>query len=290
MASLREIRRRIKSTQNTKQIMRAMQLVSASKFKRAQVQLTQGREMLAFLDGLLQRVLAATETVEHPLCVSHGGTSALLVVTSDTGLCGAYNTNLIQLAQATLQRASARPDHVIYLGKRGYSVLTKRGFPAAQAIVDMAGRPNLTRIQALGEGLLQRFLAGELASVHILSARFVSAAVSRPQVVPWLPAALGPSTQQGQPAQPTVAEEYVFEPSAEAVFNDLLPRWALAKFQLSILEAFTAEHGARMVAMKNATDNADELIQALTHQRNQIRQTAITKEISEIVGTAEALN
>jgi F-type H+-transporting ATPase subunit gamma len=305
MASLRIIRRRLRSIQSTKQIMRAMQLVSGSKFKRSQTQLLQVRAVMEFLDGLLQRVLAATpQAISHPLCVEpKAAASALVIVTSDTGLCGSYNTNLIHLAESHIRRESARPTQYTYIGKKGHRALTKRGFAASQAFLDLAGRPNVSRIGEIGTQLMDQFLAGQVSSVQIVSARFRSAASSKPSVTAWLPAALTSgdtlrNSHRGEhelrmvppKLRPRLAsDDYIFEPSPQAVLQDLLPRWALLKFQMAILEAFTSEHSARMIAMKNATDNAQELLGSLTSQRNRIRQASITKEISEIVGTAEAL-
>jgi len=290
MPSFRQIRRRIRSIQNTKQIMRAMQLVSGSKFKRAQSRLMQSRVVLEFLDGLLQRVLAASPDLQHPLTThNEQAPSALLVVTSDTGLAGSYNTNLIQLAEAELRRDSARRTELNFLGKKGSRYFSKRGYAAKEAWLGLAGRPDIKRIDEIGQQALGRFLSGQIGSVKLLYARFVSPMVSKPTVRQWLPIQLertnGPTGDEAN----RLADEYIFEPSAQAVFEDLLPRWAMATFRCAILEAFTSEHGARMIAMKNATDNAEELVGTLTLQRNKLRQTTITKELSEIVGTAEAL-
>ena len=298
MASLRQIRGRIKSIQNSKQIMRAMQLVSGSKLKRSQDRLLQARQVLEFLDGMLARVLASTanggasperqrgtaRALEHPLCRTREGSSALVVFTSDAGLCGSYNTNLIQLAESHLRRDSARHTQLVFIGKRGWRYFTKRGSTAVEAHVDLAGRPNPAKAEAISRTLMQRFLDGRAASISLLYSRFVSPSVYRPTVARWLPIEFSQQKAEGRRQ-----EEYIFEPSAERVFEELLPRWALATFQLTMLEAFTSEHSARMIAMKNATDNAQDLLNGLTRQRNKIRQAAITKELSEIVGTAEAL-
>ena len=285
MASLRQIRRRIRSIQSTQQIMRAMQLVSGSKFKRAQGRLVQGRQVLEFLDGLLQRVLTAVPTLEHPLMAHREDVpSALAIITSDTGLAGAYNSNLIQLAEAELRRDTARRTEITYVGKKGHRYLTKRGYAAKDAYLNLAGRPDIAKIDAIGQSLMQRFLTGDIGSVRLLYAKFVSPAVSRPTIAQWLPITLRPQSTVDSPQL-----EYIFEPSVERVFEDLLPRWAIATFRVAMLEALTSEHGARMIAMKNATDNAQELLTSLTRQRNKIRQATITKELGEIVGTAEAL-
>jgi len=302
MASLRQIRQSLRSVKSTKQIMRAMQLVSASKLKRAQGRLLQARMVLEFLDGVIARVLASAEQTRgaspeqrrgtaasdlaHPLCATpEAGESALVIFTSDTGLCGSYNTNLIQLAESHLRRDSARATQIIYIGKKGYRYFTKRGYAAAESHLDLAGRPDPKKSEAIGRSLIERFLSGKVSSVDLLYSRFISSMTYRPTITRWLP--IQPETlTEGKKAAP---EEYIFEPSPGRVFEELLPRWTLAKFQLLMLEAFTSEHSARMIAMKNATDNAETLIGELTTQRNKIRQASITKEISEIVGTAEAL-
>ena len=287
MASLRVIRRRLRSIQNTKQIMRAMQFVSASKLKRAQGRLLQARLVLEFLDGLIERVLSVTDAPgwDHPLCARREGLpSALVLFTSDTGLCGSYNTNLIHLAESHLHRDTARETQIVFIGKKGHRYFTKRGYPAAEAFLDLAGRPDPAKADAIGRSLVQQLLEGRLGSVDVLYSRFVSSMAYRPTVTRWLPI-----ERRTQDAGRRTQDEYIFEPSPARVFEDLLPRWALAKFRLFMLEAFTSEHSARMIAMKNATDNAEELIGELTTQRNKIRQASITKEISEIVGTAEAL-
>ena len=284
MASIKQIRGRLRSIQSTKQIMRAMQLVSASKLKRAQGRLVQARSVLGFLDGLLERVLASTSGLDHPLCaVREDLPSTLVVFTSDAGLCGSYNANLIQLAESFLRRDSARKTEIIYIGKKGYRYFTKRGYPAAASYLDLAGRPNPATAEQIGRALLERFMSKRAGSVQLLYSQFVSAMTYKPTILQWLPITLARSASWPQ------RDEYIFEPTPQRVFEDLLPRWALAKFQLSMLETFTSEHSARMIAMKNATDNAEELLKSLTLLRNRVRQAAITKEISEIVGTAEAL-
>ncbi len=286
MASLRQIRRSLRSVQNTQQIMRAMQLVSGSKLKRAQTKLVQARMTMDFLDGLLQRVLASLViTLQHPLCRSKGTAESLLVVfTSDTGLCGSYNGNLIQLAEAHLRRDSAAHTRLMFIGKKGHRYFTKRGWQAEESFLDLAGRPDLKKSEAIGRSLMARFLSGQVGSVALLYSRFVSATTYRPTIQPWLPVQKSPQSIVDSPQH-----EYIFEPSPQRVFDDLLPRWALAAFQRIMLEALTSEHSARMLAMKSATDNAQKVIEELTRLRNKIRQASITKELSEIVGTAEAL-
>ena len=303
MASLRQIRSRLRSVQSTKQIMRAMQLVSASKLKRSQGKLLQARAVLGFLDGLLERVLVAAghpersrgtaaPSREHPLTAARAaGPEWLVLFTSDAGLCGAYNTALIQLADSYLRRDTARQVGLVAIGKKGFRHFTKRGYTVVESHLELAGRPDLAKADAIGRGLMERFLTESVSSVSVLYSQFVSSSVYRPTVFRWLPIQLRPpsTVHSPQPSDHRPQTEYLFEPTARRVFEDLLPRWAVATFQRVLLEAFTSEHSARMLAMKQATDNAEELLKTLTRQRNRIRQAAITKELSEIVSTAEAL-
>jgi F-type H+-transporting ATPase subunit gamma len=300
MPSLRQLRQRLRSIQGTRQIMRAMQLVSGSKLKRAQLRLQRVRQVMDFLGGVLGRLVAATEGdptrlnvwTRHPLCERRDeGPSALVLITSDAGLCGAYNANLLHLAASHLARDSARRTHVIYIGKKGHRALTKRGWPALAAYLDLAGRPDLDRVDGIGRWLMEQFLARRVSAIHLLYAKLVSAMASRPTVEPWLPMTVSPqnAAHSTQPTAYSPQMRYIVEPSPARMAEELLPRWALAHFQCRLLEAFTSEHSARMLAMKNATDNAEELLKGLTLQRNKVRQAMITKEISEIVGTADAL-
>ncbi len=241
---------------------------------------------MGFLDGMLQRALASAPTLSHPLYTKREeGRSALVVFTSDAGLCGSYNANLIQLAESYLRRDSAKTTQVMFIGKRAHRYFTKRGIAPLASYLELAGRPNLTKIEVVGRELMSHFLEGRVASIDLLYSQFRSSSSYQPTITRWLPIQISPQSIVHSSQQ----EDYIFEPSAARVFESLLPRWALATFQLIALEAFTSEHSARMIAMKNATDNAQELLDALTLQRNKIRQATITRELSEIVGTAEAL-
>ncbi len=197
MASLRIIRRRLRSIQNTKQIMRAMQLVSASKFKRSQDRLLEVRRLMEFLDGLLQRVLAAIPDLDHPLCATREAADALVIFTSDAGLCGAYNTNLIHLAEAELRRDTLRPAQCITIGKKGHRHFTKRGHEVAESHIDLAGRPNLRQAREIGQSLMKRFLLGEVSSIKLLYPQFVSSMKNQPVVETWLPIQLATASGRG---------------------------------------------------------------------------------------------
>ena len=225
------------------------------------------------------------ERIIHPLCERRPSASAsvLVIITSDAGLCGAYNTNLISLAEAQLKADSRTPVQLVLIGRQGARYFTKRGYRVMASYLDLAGRPTPSTVRQIATSLMEAFLDKRVGNVRVVYTRFVSATVYRPTVEQWLP------IQTSDIRHQTSEMEYIFEPTPERVFEELLPRLAIAKFQQMVLEAFTSEHSARMIAMKNATDNATELLDALTLQRNKVRQASITKELSEIVGTAEAL-
>jgi F-type H+-transporting ATPase subunit gamma len=266
--------------------MHAMQLVSGSKLKRSQNRLMRFREVAVFLDELVGRLLPSVQSVEHPLCGSgKSSISALVLFTSDTGLCGSYNNNLIQFTESYLKRDSLEPANMIYVGKKGHRYFTKRGFSEFESYLGLAGRPDVKKAQEIATSLMGRFLSGEIGSIKLIYSKFLSVTTFKPVVETWLPIQISDKRQVTGDAN----LEYIFEPSVKEVFDDVLPRWAISKFQIAMLEAFTSEHSARMIAMKNATENAEELLSNLTLQRNKMRQASITKELSEIVGTVEAL-
>ena len=303
MASLRQIRSQIKSVQSTQQIMRAMEMVSASKLQRAQARLVAARPGFAYLDQLIQRLLAddpskrgasakaAAAGESHPLFEQRASRArqALVVITSDTGLCSTYNAHLIVRAERLLEErrrvASDETWHVVPIGKRGARYFAKRGWPLEGGWLELGGRPDPARLRAIGEDLVHRFLSRQIDGLTLAFTRFISPMVYRPTVEPFLPLARPAVSDAAREA----AVEYIYEPSRQRVLDVALPLWAQTKMLVALLEAFTSEHSARMIAMKNASDNAKEMLETLTMKRNKIRQAAITRELAEIVGTAEAL-
>ncbi len=303
MASLRQIRSQLKSIQSTQQIMRAMQMVSASKLQRAHARLFAARPGFAYLDQLIQRLLAddparrgapaAKSGVEglHPLFERRvlRERQTLVVVTSDTGLCSTYNAHLLTMAERFLEErkrtASGERWQIIPVGKRGARYFAKRGWPVAEGWLELGGRPDPVRLRAIGDTLVQRFLRRELDGLTLAFTTFVSPMVYHPTVESFLPLARPVVSRDAREA----AVAYIYEPSRQRVLDVALPLWAQTKILVALLEALTSEHSARMIAMKNASDNATEMLDALTMRRNRIRQASITRELAEIVGTAEAL-
>jgi F-type H+-transporting ATPase subunit gamma len=284
MANLRTLRQRIRSVENTRKITRAMQMVSGAKLRRLQEEFAGFKPYAERLKAMAGRFLSAFLAFEHPLLGAriNPGTptpAALLVVTSDTGLCGTYNDRIIALAEGFLKEHPTR--RLIALGKKGNRHFARRGEARLKEILDWGGRFEAGRAKELLAWLTGLFLDQKISSLWIARAQFVSALQFKPVVERLLPMA--------RPADAPLPERLLTEPRPEQLGGELLHRTLEAVFCEILLSAFTAEHSARMLAMKNATDNASEMIDHLTLLRNKARQAAITKELIEVVSGAEAL-
>uniref|UniRef100_A0A832HYL3 ATP synthase gamma chain n=1 Tax=Eiseniibacteriota bacterium TaxID=2212470 RepID=A0A832HYL3_UNCEI len=284
MASLKEIRRRIRSIGNTQKIFKAMETVAAAKLRRAQARAHAARPYSAKISEMLGHLSGAASELEHPLFKAREvRRTALVLVTADRGLCGAYNTNLIRAAEQRL--AEAAPDSValVCVGRKGRDHFARRRWPVLASYADLPAEASLDFARALTQDLIRRFTEGEVDRVEILFARFVNALTRRITFDPFLPVgADAPGTGGGDAGT-------IFEPGAEAIFAELLPRYATAKMFAALADALASEHSARMIAMGAARKNAGELLDGLVLQRNRARQAMITKELLEIVAGAEAL-
>lgn len=291
MANLRQIRSRIRSVQNTQKITRAMQMVAGAKLRRAQESLFQARPYVDRLEGITRRFLEATPGLTHPLLAPLTGTIpegdsppiALVLVTSDTGLCGAYNERLLAKARQVLAETPAR---MVVIGRKGLAAARRMGWPLLASHTELGGAVTEAFVRQLAGELIAAYQAGEVSGVQMLYTTFLSALSGRPTVATWLPLS-APPADHSRVASGDVP--YLYEPSPAVIAEQLLPAALTATLRRWLLEAVTSEHSARMVAMTAATDNAAEMIDTLTLVRNKVRQAAITKEISEIVAGAEAL-
>jgi len=294
MSSLRVLRRRIRSVQSTKQITKAMELVSAAKLRRAQRAAEAARPYAETMASMLGQLSRAATAREHPLFERReSGARLLVVISADRGFCGAFNANLVRRAVQLLREpagdgAQASETRLLFVGKKAWEYFRRRSWPIAGVYRDLGGQLDLDRAQVITGDLLGRFLSGEVREVQLLYTRFVSILIRRVTVEPFLPIEAaggeGEETSRG-----STATEYIFEPSPERIFETLLPRYSLTRVMAAMLESFAAEHAARMVAMGSASKNAEEMIDDLVLLRNRIRQAGITKEIAELVGGAEAL-
>jgi len=291
MPSTRDIRRRIKSVKNTAQITKAMQMVAASKMRRAQQSALAGRPYATLMNQVLAEVLHHAGDFTHPLMESREvRKTGVVLVSSDKGLCGGLNANLMREA-AKYDKAVT---HFICAGRKGsqFVARTRRHLAAEFTYKDA---PLFSEARAISKFARELFLKGDVDRVDVLFTNFVSTLTQKPQVFTLLPlteikgvsAGLEGEEMSGELARGTT--EFLFEPSADTVFGALLPHYLNFQVYQILLEAKASEHSARMVAMKNATDNARQLIKDLTLEYNKMRQTAITNELLEISSAAMAL-
>ena len=287
MATLKAIRKRISSVRNTQQITKAMKMVSAAKLRRAQEAAVAARPYAEKMTELLKNVAARVAIEAHPLLQTREEKKIDLVVfTSDRGLCGGYNANLIRAAEAFIRRHA--PDKEVELtlvGRKGADHFRRRRAPIADRYLNVLTTAPDELAAAIGQKLISRFINRETDAVYILYSHFRSALSQVPTLEKLLPVSLS-ATDDAEPQQLT---EYLYEPSIEQLLASLLPRITDVAVQRALLEATASEHGARMTAMDSATSNASKMIGSLTLQMNRARQASITRELMEIVGTAEAL-
>ena len=284
MPSLRDIRRRIKSVQNTQQITKAMEMVAAARLRKAQARVEAARPYGLKMQQMLESLAAAAAGLHHPLFEERPVKNSLLVViSSDRGLSGSYNGNIIRTAKRYLDKTSGANVKLGTIGKKSYEFFRRHGYPMDFNIIDLAGKVDLMRTRQLAEEITAKFYSGEVDEVMLLYTRFVSMVSYKVTLERFLPIEKPAGTSEGVPS------DYIFEPNAAAIFESLVPRYCMTKILQAMLEASASEHGSRMISMGNATRNAGELIDYLTLVRNKARQSTITKELLDIVGGVEAI-
>jgi F-type H+-transporting ATPase subunit gamma len=284
MASLKDLRRRIRATKSTQQITKAMEMVAAAKLRRAQQRAQAASPYAAKITQMLGNLAGAASELEHPLFKAREArVTALVVVTAQRGLCGAYNTNIIRAAEQRVRAAAPGSIQLVLVGKKGRDYFKRRAYPILATYVDFPTDASLEFARELTKDLSTMFLDGTVDRVEVLYTHFVNAIVRKLNTEVFLPVGGGESVAGG--AESTA----IFEPDAESIFGELLPRYATAKLYAAIADARASEESARMVAMGSARKNAGELVDRLTLQRNRLRQALITREIAELVGGAEAL-
>ncbi|HUF89445.1 MAG TPA: ATP synthase F1 subunit gamma [Gemmatimonadota bacterium] len=304
MAKAREIKRRIRSIDNTRQITKTMEMVAASKLKRAQDRIVAARPFDEFMRQVIAHVRegAAEELADFPLLRSStvSNRAGVLVVTSNRGLAGAFNANLVKAARAHMAelRSEGKEVELHVIGKKGASMLRYLGEAPERTIVDLPDRPSYEDAGTITEPLIEEFLAQRLDAVYLVYSQFRSPVEQRPVVAQLLPLPerggvgtdVAPERDGGEGDSGRRYEPvYEFLPSPEAILSQLLPLFLRYGVYRAVSESAASEHGARRTAMKNATDNAKELIRNLTRSYNRARQAQITQEIAELVGGSEAL-
>ncbi len=286
MASGRDLKRRITSVKSTQQITKAMKMVSAARLRRAQDAIVRARPYAHAIKDVVQNLATVEGLAEiHPLLARRNVKKVnVVLLTSDRGLCGSFNSSLIKRAETLYKTESSKYESIVFttIGKRGYEYLKLRKIPVAKNYADFFRGLNYAKSQAMADELLEDFLSGEYDEIRVIYAEFKSAIAQIVRQETLLP------IQVEEGAAKTSAD-FVFEPNASAVLESLLPRYFRAKIYKSILESQASEYGARMAAMDNATKNAGEMIRKLTLEFNKARQASITKELLEIISGAEAL-
>ena len=289
-AQLRIIRRRIRSVQSTMKITRAMELIAASRILRAQQRVEQARPYAERLTAAMEDVARQTGSLVHPLLEERPNPqrAGVLVVTSDRGLAGAYNANVLKRAERVTGRLRERGvEPGLYVaGRKGQSYFRFRGVPVERVWTGISEVPPYSAAEEIGGEAIAAFAEGRIDELHAVYTDFRSAFTLRATNRRFLPIA-PEEVVAGEPGKP--APEYIFEPGPAAILDHLLPRYVNTKVYAAMLESAASENAARRRAMKAATENAEDLIKILTRVANQARQGEITTEISEIVGGAEAL-
>jgi F-type H+-transporting ATPase subunit gamma len=282
MASQRDIRRRIQSSKNIKQITRAMQFVAASKLKRAQEATLASRPYAEKLDEVLADLASVLSGEDHPLLVRReSGKRLIVLITTDRGLAGALNTNTIRFAaqQITEHKGDLT---VVTVGRKGRDAMRRARVPLEAHFGGFGDRPSFADVLPLARLITDDYLAGTYARVDIVYSHFVSTLTQRSSLVELLPVTPAADTE-GIPGN-----QFIFEPNASAVLEQLVPRYVATRLFQAVLESKASEESSRMVAMKNATENAEELIEDLTLAYNKVRQSNITREMIEIASGAKA--
>jgi len=283
MASLKDIRRRIRATKSMQQIFKAMEMVAAAKLRRAQQRAQAASPYSQKITEMLENLAGAASELDHPLFRAREvRTTALVVVTADRGFAGTYNANVLRYAEGRVREAAPGAIQIVALGRKARDFFRRRQIPTLVVHTELPGEASLDFARRLTDDLTEMFVSGRVDRVEVVYTHFVNALVRKVLVEAFLPvgsSAVGGNKDAGM----------IFEPNAEQIFGELLPRYATAKLYASMADALASEHSARMVAMGSARKNAGELVDSLTLTRNRLRQAAITREIAELVGGAEAL-
>jgi F-type H+-transporting ATPase subunit gamma len=288
-AKLRTVRRRIRGVQSTMKITRAMELIAASRIRRAQQRVEQARPYASRITEVIQAVTSQTEELEHSLLEDRPDpqAAAVLAVTSDRGLAGAYSSNVLRTTEELSQRLRSEGKEPKYYvtGRKGVSYSRFRQRLVQQRWTGFSEQPGYDQAKEIADTMIQAFLDGEVDEIHVVYTRFISGLTQRPEARRVVPLVV----EETEEAPPEPIPLYIFDPGPQEILAALLPRYVETRVFAALVEAAASEHAARRRAMSAATENAEDLIKVLTREANQARQTEITTEIMEIVGATEAL-
>ncbi|MCD6534991.1 MAG: ATP synthase F1 subunit gamma [Deltaproteobacteria bacterium] len=286
MANLKDIRKRISSVKSTQQITKAMQMVAASKLKKAQDSVVQARPYAAKMSDVLASLAVRVKPGKHPLLERRDEKKIeLMVITSDRGLCGGFNANVIKAAESFLRKKGDASEEIVLsvIGRKARDYYKRRDWEFKTEELN-PGKADFSQAESIGRTVIDRYVEGETDAVYVAFTEFKSAMTQNIVVKRLLP--LEPKVL----AEDEVPVEYLYEPSEDALLADIIPRYIYTQVFSMLLESIASEHGSRMTAMDSATKNATEMTAKLTLLYNRARQAAITTELMEIVSGAEALN
>jgi F-type H+-transporting ATPase subunit gamma len=292
MAAGKEIRGKIKSVENTKKITKAMEMVAASKMRKAQERMRAARPYADKIRNITANLSRATPEYRHPFVVKNSGTGAvgMIVVTTDKGLCGGMNTNVLRAVTTKMRELDGAGVKIqaVAIGNKGLGFLNRIGAKVVSQATQLGDTPHLDKLIGPVKVLLDQYAEGKLDAVYFCYTRFINTMKQEPQVEQLLPLS-DERLAQSSDEQKSHGWDYIYEPDAPSVIDNLMVRYAEALVYQGVAENMASEQSARMVAMKAATDNAGNLIAELKLVYNKTRQAGITKELSEIVGGAAAV-
>ncbi len=292
MAAGKEIRGKIKSVENTKKITKAMEMVAASKMRKAQDRMRAARPYSEKVRNIATHLGQANPEYVHPFMKSHDAKEVgFIVVTTDKGLCGGLNTNVLRAVTQKIRdlQAEGKRARAVAIGNKGLGFLGRVGANVAAHVTQLGDTPHMEKLIGPVKVLLDAYTNGELSAVYLCYTRFINTMKQEPMVEQLLPLSHADMAEQTAQSGAVHGWDYIYEPDAQAVIDDLLVRYVEALVYQAVAENMASEQSARMVAMKAATDNAGNVISELKLVYNKTRQAAITKELSEIVAGAAAV-
>ena len=293
MASGKELRTKIKSVENTKKITKAMEMISVSKMRKAQERMRTARPYAEKIRGIASHLGQANPEYVHAYMKhSDGNAVGFIVVTTDKGLCGGLNTNLLRAVTTQLRvtQSAGKTVQAVAIGSKGLGFLNRVGAKVISHVTHLGDKPHLEKLIGPVKVMLDAYANGELSAVYLCYNKFVSTMAQQPTIDQLLPLSADKMEAETKASGTQHGWDYLYEPDAQAVIDDLLVRYAEALVYQAVAENMASEHAARMVAMKAATDNAGNVIGELKLVYNKTRQAAITKELSEIVSGAAAIS
>ncbi len=293
MASGKELRTKIKSVENTKKITKAMEMISVSKMRKAQDRMRTARPYAEKIRGIASHLGQANPEYVHAYMKhSDGKAVGFIVVTTDKGLCGGLNTNLLRAVTTQLRatQSAGKTVQAVAIGSKGLGFLNRVGAKVVSHVTHLGDKPHLEKLIGPVKVMLDAYANGELSAVYLCYNKFISTMAQQPTLDQLLPLSADKMEAETKASGTQHGWDYLYEPDAQAVIDDLLVRYAEALVYQAVAENMASEHAARMVAMKAATDNAGNVIGELKLVYNKTRQAAITKELSEIVSGAAAIS